>query len=151
MQKKYFIIALIVVSLIGLGASLSLTYNHYRPSLTGSVCDITASVSCTVVNSGIYSTILGIPVAIYGVVWFIVLGILSYTSLKNQTTIPPLLWWNAGGFLSIFYFIYIEFLLSTLCPFCTVVHVLVAISLVLSIIFYKHFYKSEIVPSTKEV
>src|SRR3989344_7157739 len=151
MQQKHFSISILTLSVLGLITSLYLVYNHYSPALEGSVCDITASVSCTVVNSGIYSKIAGIPVAVYGVVWFIVLGILSWDSLRNKKAIPKLLWWNIGGFLSLFYFIYIEFLLDTICPFCTVVHVMVAVSLILTIMGYKRFYKSELPPSTKEV
>lgn len=143
MRKKHFILCILILSILGLITSLYLTYDHYHPSIEGSVCDITASVSCTVLNSGIYSTIIGIPVALYGVAWFIILGIFSWNSLNNTNTIPKLLWWNAVGFMSIFYFIYIEFLLSTICPFCTVVHILVAVSLILSILLHKQFYKSE--------
>lgn len=144
MQQKHFSAWILILSILGLITSLYLTYNHYHPSLHGGVCDITASVSCTVVNSGIYSTVLGIPVAVYGIAWFLGLGILSWNSFEDKNTLPKLLWWNIGGFLSVFYFIYIEFLLGTICPFCTVVHAVIATSLVLSIIFYKQFYKSEL-------
>ncbi|HLD39724.1 MAG TPA: vitamin K epoxide reductase family protein [Candidatus Nanoarchaeia archaeon] len=144
MQRKHFTIAILILSIMGLITSSYLTYNHYYPSLDGSVCDITASISCTVVNSGIYSTIFGIPVAIYGLIWFIVSGVLSWISFTNQKMISKLVWWNIVGLLSVFYFIYIEFLLSTFCPFCTVVHVLVTTSLILSVIAYKQFYKSEL-------
>ncbi len=144
MQKKHFIIALLLVSLLGLVTSLYLTYNHYNPSLEGSFCDITASVSCTVVNTGIYSEIVGVPVAIYGVAWFLFLGILSLGSRKNDELIPKLIWLNIGGMLFVAYFIYIEFLLTTLCPSCTLVHVLIALSLLLSIFLYKQFYKPEL-------
>src|SRR3990167_8604644 len=111
MQEKHYIIAILILSALGLLTSAYLTYSHYHPSLKGSVCDITASVSCTVINSGIYSKIAGIPVAIYGIAWFLVSGILSWKSFKSKNTIPKMLWWNAGGFLSLFYFIYIEYLL----------------------------------------
>ena len=144
MQKKHFITSILILSALGLITSLYLTYTHYHPSLGGSVCDIIASASCTVVNSGIYSKILGIPVAIYGIAWFIGLGILSWNSFDDKNTLPKLLWWNVGGFLSVFYFIYIEFLLGTICPFCTVVHILVVLSVFLSFIFYKQFYKPQL-------
>lgn len=143
MQKKYFVIIILIVSVLGLVTSIYLTYNHYNPSLGGSFCDKIPSASCTVVNSGIYSKILRVPVAIYGIVWFLISGILSLNSLYQANTISKLLCWNAAGLLFVFYFIYLEFLLSTICPFCTVVHVLVAISLIISIILYKQFYKSE--------
>lgn len=143
MQKKHFVMSLILLSIFGLSLSTYLVYNHYYPSLEGTVCDVFASASCTVVNSGIYSTIAEIPVALYGAVWFLISGILSWNSLRNKNTIPKLFWWNAAGLLSVIYFIYLEFLLNTICPFCTIVHVLVVISLVLSTLLYKQFYKSE--------
>ena len=144
MQKKSLIIGLLILTLLGLATSLYLVYNHYYPHLQGGICDITAAVSCTIVNSGIYSTIFGIPVAMYGVFWFLVAGTLSWSSVRNKKAIPQLLGWNIFGLLFVFYFIYIEFLLDTICPFCTVVHVLIAISLIFSILFYQQFYKSRI-------
>lgn len=147
MRKKNLIACLIIISMIGLALSSYMVYTHYHPSLEGSVCDIIASASCTVVNSGIYSKIAGIPVAMYGAIWFIMSGVLSWNSLNNKNIFPKLLVWNGIGFLSIFYFIYIEFLLDTICPSCTVVHVLVALSLVISIVLYKQFYISEIPPA----
>ena len=122
--------------------STYLVYNHYYPHLQGGICDITASVSCTVVNSGPYSTIFGLPVALYGVLWSLVLGILSWKAWNEKKFIPKVLWWNILGIAFVAYFIYIEYLLGTICPFCTVVHILVVISLILSIFLYKHFYKS---------
>src|SRR3989344_2844261 len=126
MQKKHFTIAILILSIIGLITSSYLTYNHYYHSLDGSVCDITASVSCTVLNSGIYSTIFGIPVAIYGVLWSLVLGMLSWKGMKEKNFIPKILWWNIVGMLFVNYFIYLEYVLDTICPFCTLVHFLVA-------------------------
>ncbi len=142
MQKKYFIISFLILSLLGLAASLYLVYNHYYPNLQGGICDITAAVSCTVVNSGIYSTFFGIPVAVYGVAWFILSAMLSWKLWESKDIIPKLLWLNAGGLLFVFYFVYIEFLLNTICLFCTIVHIIVVLSLLLSIILYKRFYNS---------
>ena len=144
MQKKYLIIGLIVLSVLGLITSLYLAYNHYHPHLKGGICDITAAVSCTVVNSGMYSTIFGMPVALYGILWSFILGFLSWKAWDDRKFIPKVLWWNILGIVFVAYFIYIEYLLGTICPFCTVVHVLVAVSLVLSIVLYKQFYKSEL-------
>jgi len=144
MQKKNFLICLLTLSILGLAVSIYLVYNHYYPHLQGGICDITASVSCTVVNSGMYSTIFGIPVAMYGILWFLILGIFSWKSRQDKKAISKLLGWNVLGILLVFYFVYIEYLLGTFCPFCTVVHVLVTTSLILSVIAYKQFYKSEL-------
>lgn len=140
MQKKHVIVGLLILSLLGLATSSYLVYNHYYPNLQGGICDITAAVSCNVVNSGIYSKFLGVPVALYGVVWFILSGLLSWKLWESKDIIPKLLWFNVGGLLFVFYFVYIEFLLSTICLFCTVVHVIIVLSLLLSILLYKRFY-----------
>ena len=142
MQKKSFLIALLILSLLSLTTSLYLVYNHYYPHLQGGICDVTAAVSCTVVNSGPYSTIFAIPVALYGILWSFILGILSWKAWDDRKFIPKVLWWNILGIVFVAYFIYIEYLLGTICPFCTVVHVLVTLSLILSIFLYKQFYKS---------
>src|SRR3989344_3538142 len=126
MQKKNFLIVLLIVSFLTFTTSVYLVYNHYYPHLQGSICDITASVSCTVLNSGIYSTIFGIPVAWYGVLWSLVLGMLSWKGMKEKNFIPKILWWNIVGMLFVNYFIYLEYVLDTICPFCTLVHFLVA-------------------------
>jgi len=141
MQKKSLINGLLFLTLLGLATSLYLVYNHYYPHLQGGICDITAAVSCTVVNSGIYSTIFGIPVAFYGVLWFLILGIFSWKSGQDKKAIPKLLGWNILGMAFVLYFVYLEYLLSRICPFCTVVHILVVLSLIISIFLYKQFYK----------
>ncbi len=143
MQKKSLIIGLFILTILGLVTSLYLVYNHYYPHLQGGICDITAAVSCTVVNSGIYSTFFGIPVAMYGVLWFLILGTFSRKSWQDKKAIPKLLGWNILGMVFVLYFIYIEFVLGTICPFCTVVHILVSLSLVLSIILYKQVRKTD--------
>ena len=143
MQKESLIIGLLILTLLGLATSLYLVYNHYYPRLQGGICDITAAVSCTVVNSGIYSTIAGIPVAMYGVLWFLILGTFSWKSEQDKKAIPKLLGWNILGMVFVIYFIYIEYVLDTICPFCTVVHILVLLSLVLSILLYKQVGKND--------
>lgn len=141
MQQKDLIITLIILSILGLLTSAYLVYDHYNPALQGSICDITAAISCVVVNSGIYSTIARIPVAFYGIAWFLISTVLSWNSFSDNKVSRNLLLWNLLGLLFVIYFIYIEFVLSTICPFCTIVHVLVGLSLVLSVILYKQFYK----------
>src|SRR5581483_5372762 len=59
-------------ALVGFGASAAAAYVHYHllfdPSYT-SFCDVSASVSCTQVYASRYSTVHGIPVALFGAIW----------------------------------------------------------------------------------
>lgn len=71
---------LIVFSLLGLGASLAASYVHYnlltQPGYS-SACDFSARVSCTDAYLSPYGSILGVPVALGGVVFFAVVLLLS--------------------------------------------------------------------------
>lgn len=125
--------------------SVYLAFNHYNILSKGAVCDGHSLFSCSLVNTSVYSELLGIPVALYGAAWFAFLSILSWKARHKESLIPKILWLNAIGFAYVLYLIYIEFVLRTLCPFCTVVHVLAAASLVLSIFLYKgRIYKREL-------
>src|SRR5258707_10091106 len=63
----------LVCALVGLAASIAAAYVHYHllfdPTYT-SFCDVTTTVSCTQVYLSRYSTFRGIPVAIFGAIWF---------------------------------------------------------------------------------
>lgn len=125
--------------------SLYLTFNHYNILSKGAVCEGANLFSCSIVNTSVYSELLGMPVALYGVIWFALLSILSWKARDRESLIPKIFWLNIIGFAYVMYLIYLEFVLRTICLFCTVVHVLMAASLVLSIfLLYKsRVYKTE--------
>jgi uncharacterized membrane protein/protein-disulfide isomerase len=60
-------------ALVGLVASAMAAYVHYRiladPTYT-SFCDISSTWSCTEVYRSRFGTFLGVPVAVYGAIWF---------------------------------------------------------------------------------
>jgi uncharacterized membrane protein len=57
-----------LLSLVGFGIMAYLTYIHYANAT--SFCDISETVSCDVVTTGIYSEIFGLPVSILGLGYF---------------------------------------------------------------------------------
>src|ERR1700719_3026502 len=62
-----------VCGLVGLAAMLFAAYVHYRLLFDpryAAFCDISASVSCTQVYLSRYGTAYGVPVSIYGAIWF---------------------------------------------------------------------------------
>ena len=65
----------LVCAVVGLAASAHAAYVHYHllhdPHYT-SFCDVNATVSCTKVYMSRYSTVRGVPVAIFGAIWFAV-------------------------------------------------------------------------------
>ena len=57
--------------------------------------------------------------------------------MKNNKLIQLMLYWSILGILFVIYMIISEIILKAICPFCTLVHIIVFIILVLSIILFK--------------
>ena len=88
----------LLCSLVGLGVSVAAAYTHYhllRDPTYHSFCDVNATVSCTQVYQSRYSTVAGIPVAIFGALWFVVAGLLAVAGLTARQTIRE----NVPGYL----------------------------------------------------
>ena len=134
-SKKLLLQVVLVLGIVGLLTSIYLTSNHYSTVEGGSACDFSEHVSCSLVNSSTFSEMFNVPVAIFGVVWFIVLVLLVIKSLMDTKSALelPLVIWSLVGLLSVIYFVIAEIILQALCPFCTVVHVIVLLILGLSI------------------
>ena len=86
MSKRAALFAL-VCALVGLGASAAAAYVHYHllydPTYR-SFCDVNETVSCTQVYLSRFSTVRGIPVAIFGAIWFAVAALLSVGGLTAR-------------------------------------------------------------------
>ena len=78
-------IVLIVLALVGLIMMSYLTYVHYAPSGYESFCTIGENFSCDIVNKSEYAEVLGIPIAITGVLYFLAVLILAIRSYNRRT------------------------------------------------------------------
>jgi len=80
----------LICALAGLLASSAASYVHYRmlhdPTYT-SFCDVSATVSCTDAYSSRFGTFHGIPVAIFGAIWFAFATLLAVTALTARQTV----------------------------------------------------------------
>src|SRR2546423_9700524 len=80
----------LICAIVGLAASIAAAYVHYRllfdPTYQ-SFCDVSSSVSCTQVYLSRFSTYRGVPVAIFGAIWFVVAGLLSLTGLTARDSV----------------------------------------------------------------
>ena len=77
-------------ALAGLGASLAAVYSHYRilhdPTYL-SFCDVSSMISCTQVYTSRYGSVAGVPVAIFGALWFVVAGLLAVTAMVARQSV----------------------------------------------------------------
>ncbi|MBT4539308.1 vitamin K epoxide reductase family protein [Candidatus Woesearchaeota archaeon] len=134
---------IIVLSIVGLLVSIYLLYTHIAPPTEGSICDISSTVSCSIVNSSVFAKLLGVPVSLFGAIWFVFLGLISWKAKRQKKLIQGLLPWNILGMLFVIYLIIAEILLKAVCLFCTAVHIITLITFILSIILYKQLSKKD--------
>jgi len=111
-----------IISLSGLGiiVAIILTYEYLTADFT--VCNINSFFSCGAVASSPYSRLFGIPMYIFGLIWFPLIFILSivYSSFgRNEVNFMLLLPLLLIGDVFTIYLWYDQLaLIGKLCPFC---------------------------------
>jgi uncharacterized membrane protein len=115
----------LTLCLIGLALSGYLTYEHFSASTTLS-CPNTGPINCLKVTTSSYSKVLGIPVALLGLLYFVAMTALcSPPTWRNFDPRVQLLRVGAAGLgvLFVLYLIWIElFKVDAICLWCTAVH-----------------------------
>ena len=116
-----------VFAFVGLGAMLTAAAVHYRllsnPGYT-SFCDINTTISCSQVYLSRYSTAYGVPLAVYGAIWFAgVLLLLAAAVVGSQTlreSIPGYVFALSTAALAVvLYLAYVSFVvLKVYCVLC---------------------------------
>ena len=115
-RRVFQLIALLALS--GVVVS-SVSLNHHYGTTETSYCDFGASFNCDIVNRSIYSTVLGVPDAMIGILGYgLLLGLATFYRKKAETPLMLLIASTAGlGFA--LYLTYIEkFVLATWCILC---------------------------------
>lgn len=131
-------ITLFILSLIGTAIAIYLTIVHYNTHVV-LVCSSSGLVNCEQVLASSYASILGssIPVSVAGILWSVIGAVLAALAWlvwpeKRLVQIAELMW-AAIGMLAVFYLIYVEIvLLHTICAWCTAVHVIVLLYLLIA-------------------
>lgn len=127
----------LAISLLGLGVSIYLTIEHYTGNTT-LACSSSGTIDCAKVTTSPESKIIGIPVAVLGLPFFVAMV---------AANIPPL--WRSGlawirygrlvsvvvGMSFVLYLVYVElFRVDAICLWCTSVHVLTFLLLVVTLL-----------------
>ena len=79
-MSKFATRLILAFAVVGLGASVAAAYVHYQvlqDPLYTSFCDISATLSCTEVYQSRFGTLMGVPVSIFGGLWFVCVGLLA--------------------------------------------------------------------------
>jgi uncharacterized membrane protein/protein-disulfide isomerase len=126
MSRRSALLALLF-ALVGLGASVAAAYVHYRilyDPLYTSFCDINATVSCTEVYQSRFGMLWGIPVSVFGGIWFVGAALLAVGGMVARPhvreSIPGYLFaLSTLALAAALYLLYASiFILNAYCPMC---------------------------------
>ena len=114
------------LSLAALGIATYLTVTHYSDP-AALACPDTGIVNCTLVTTSSWSVMLGIPVALLGLVWAAVMTVLTvpwaWRSRRPWVDRARLALSGAGAAM-VLYLVYVElFAIGAICLWCTAMHI----------------------------
>jgi uncharacterized membrane protein len=117
----------LVVCLLGVAVSAYLTFEHFTSSAT-LACPDTGAVNCAKVTTSSYSTAFGVPVALWGLAYFLGLTALCLPGAwRSPSRFVRLARLGAVsiGTAFVIYLLWAElFRVNAICLWCTAVHLL---------------------------
>lgn len=129
-------LASLIPALLGLAVSAYLTVEHFSASAT-LACPETGAIDCAKVTTSRWSQLAGVPVAVLGLGYFIVMTALVLPAAWRTSRLDAArVVGTAAGVMTALYLLWAElFRVDAICLWCTVVH-LCAIVLLAVVIWY---------------
>jgi uncharacterized membrane protein len=117
------VVASLAVALLGLAVSTYLTIEHFTSALS-LACPESATINCQKVTTSKWSHVAGIPVAVLGLIFFLVLvGLFSPPAWRIRSLDLIRVAVTGIGVLSALYLVWVElFRVDAICLWCTAVH-----------------------------
>lgn len=123
---RWVLVASLALAVVGLGVSAYLTYEHYSASST-LACPDTGAINCVKVTTSEYADLLGVPVALLGLLFYAAMTVLCLPvawRLPSPWIARARLAGAIGGVVFVLYLVWAElFRIDAVCLWCTVVHV----------------------------
>lgn len=115
---RRLLLAIAIFAVLGIAVSSVSLDHHFRKSKT-SYCDFGQTFNCDIVNRSEYSTVSGVPVALIGILGYLVLLAFA-TFYREKAETPGILLATSGAGLSFaLYLTYVEkFILGVWCILC---------------------------------
>lgn len=127
-MKKRFAFELFLVAILVLGIAFAgyLTYVHYNAHAL--VCPEGSIINCGTVLSSPYETVLGIPIALAGLIWFVVALLLELAKKDKLAG-----WWSLLALGGALYSITAMYLIGRICIYCASMDVILLLYFALRI------------------
>jgi uncharacterized membrane protein len=124
---RWLVLGSFLLALAGTAVSGYLTLDHYT-TLAPLACPENATINCVKVTTSSYSTVRGIPVALIGLVYYVLMVVLCSPRMwrvNQPALIRGRIVAATSGVGFILYLIWAElFQINAICLWCTVVHLI---------------------------
>ncbi|MFC1788160.1 vitamin K epoxide reductase family protein [Patescibacteria group bacterium] len=150
-MNKRLTVIISILALLGLGIAIY-SFLHNQAFASGEFCQISESFNCDIVNKGPFSKFFGIPVALIGIIGYVLLLVSALIKLKqpadrgltNFLTLAAL-----GGLAFSLYLTSLEaFVLHSWCLLCLVSQALILLIAILSCWLWLREKKGKVVSGT---
>lgn len=138
--NKYLLLAILIFALVGLGDAIFLTIKYYVGNINCSLWS-----GCQEVLKSSYATMLGIPLAIFGVAYylFILFSALAYWQTTKNIFANILAFVPSVGFLFSLYLIYLQLVvIKYICIYCMLSALSSTLIFILSLIIFRQHKKT---------
>lgn len=137
----YLTTFIVVLAVLGFAIS-TYAFLHFHAFASGSVCNISATFNCDVVNRGPYSSIAGIPIALIGMAGYAFLAIAGFMQRRHPEERPLSVVLIAATSLAFLFSLYLTaievFILEAFCILC-----LTSLLIITLILFASFWLRSE--------
>lgn len=118
MTARRLMLVIALLSAAGIIVSSMSLYHHYGTDQS-SYCDFGQMFNCDIVNRSIYSVVMGIPVALIGILGYLALLVLATVHREKAKAPLILLIASLAGLGFVLYLTYVEkFVLAVWCVLC---------------------------------
>lgn len=131
----------IAIAAIGFADAVYLAVSHYRGDIACSVLK-----GCDTVLTSSYATVGPVPVAVLGVVYYLMmlLGMVLVLDRKNIQIARGLAWFSITGLVASIWFLYVQLqIISALCQYCLLSALTSTLLFVLGMVLVQKVKKSE--------
>lgn len=145
-RPNWYVVTLCVLAIIGFIDATSLTIEHYSTLILP--CTITSG--CEIVTNSAYSSILGIPVALLGALYYIaiLLGVYASFEFAKPKILQLIAKVSVIGFLFSAWFVYVQlFILHAICQYCMISAATSTIIFIASLVYLRRLKISSPSPS----
>lgn len=134
---NWIIASFLIVSVLGFVDATYLTVKQY----SGTPLECSIFKGCEKVTTSRYATILGVPLALLGAVYYlaIFLSLIAYLDIRREEILSFMARFTIVGLLASAWFVYLQlFVIQAICPYCMVSAIASTILFLLGMLVLKY-------------